>query len=424
MTVAEIYEQRKNDPRWNTSYPLSPDDWTNFRVSGCLPFNQERDLSFYIHIPFCKHLCSFCEYTRMKCPDEELQRKYIQSVGDDINKFISNNNEFTLHGFDIGGGTPFALSNKNFAFLLDVFDSSVSALSLFDDFEPSIEATFDTLTSSKLERVVDSGIYRLSLGVQSSNETLLRHHNRQNICKEKMAELLDKAWSIGIKKINLDFMYGLNGQTEESIEKDLCLISFLAPQQVTLYELRTNMISSKHIPHKDELYILYSRYYNGLLKLGYYSRFGQNTFSKDPNDFGVSSYLRKRMIDGMSYKGFGVSAQSMSKAGISYNMGKGESMLKKFISKESYPEEYTYLLPSEELASKYMAISAYCGSFSLDKLKAYGVKEKKIKDVLDFCLSEDLLTRGMGNSYHITKHGFKYYGAVFSLFYSQHQIGI
>ena len=420
MTIAEIYEQRKDDPRWNTSYPLSPSDWSDFRVSGSLPFTNEKDLSFYIHIPFCRHLCAFCEYMRMKCPNEELQKKYIQAVGNDIKAFRNNHTGFKLHGADIGGGTPMALSENNFFFLMDIFDAAVSGLSLSDDFEPSIEGTFGTLTNSKLERIVASEVYRLSLGVQSSYDTLLHDNNRECISVKDMEEWLKRAWHTGIKKVNLDFMYGLNGQTKDTIAKDLQLISHLQPQQVTLYELRTNRISVKQILSKEELYTQYLYYYDGLIRLGYYARFGQNTFSKDSKDLGVSSYLRKRMISGMPYKGFGLSAQSMSDAGISYNLGKGDSTLQKYLSIDSYPEEYTYLLPPEELVSKYVAISAYNGSFSLDRLREFGINEERIKEALDFCLSEGLIEKGIRNFYNITRTGFKYYGAVFSLFYVQH----
>ena len=59
--LSDIFEKRKNDSRWNTSYPLSPDDWKVYRVSGELSFSGEKGMSFYIHIPFCKGLCSFCE---------------------------------------------------------------------------------------------------------------------------------------------------------------------------------------------------------------------------------------------------------------------------------------------------------------------------------------------------------------------------
>lgn len=52
--LSDIFEKRKNDSRWNTSYPLSPDDWKVYRVSGELSFSGEKGMSFYIHIPFVR----------------------------------------------------------------------------------------------------------------------------------------------------------------------------------------------------------------------------------------------------------------------------------------------------------------------------------------------------------------------------------
>ena len=107
--LSDIFEKRKNDSRWNTSYPLSPDDWKVYRISGELSFSGEKEMSFYIHIPFCKGLCSFCEYTRMLCPSEELQEQYIATLKHDIWKFIKKYPSIKLCGFDVGGGTPTAL---------------------------------------------------------------------------------------------------------------------------------------------------------------------------------------------------------------------------------------------------------------------------------------------------------------------------
>lgn len=417
MDIAGLFESRKNDPRWNTSYPLNPADWAIYRNPGTLPFDRDKRLSFYIHIPFCKHLCSFCEYTRILCPNEQLQKKYINAVANDIRQFKNQYNDFTLLGFDIGGGTPTALSDTSFYSLLDVYDEAIAGLSLSDTFEPSIEATFNTLSNNKLSRLTRSNIRRLSLGIQSSCESILKNYSRSILFETKIKEWLKKAWDAGIKKINLDLMYGLEGQNTETIACDLNLIAELQPQQVSLYELRTNMIPCKNIPSKAELYNQYLLYYEGLTKMGYNACFGQNTFSVFNEDFGVSSYLRERMLNGASYKGFGISAQSMSSVGLSYNKGKVLSVSSSLLSAQSYPEEYTYILPNKELAAKYMAISAYSGSFSLERLKMFGVNNSILQEILSFCMSEGLLRDNGHQRFNVTKKGFKHYGALFSLFY-------
>ena len=417
MTIAELYELRKDDPRLNTSYPLRPEDWAKYRVDGPLPFANEEQLSFYIHIPFCKQLCSFCEYTRMLCPDEGMQERYLRAVANDIVRFKEQNHDFTLLGCDIGGGTPTALSEKNFLLLMEVYGNALKGLELSPGFEPSIEATFDTLTESKLDGIVNAGIHRLSLGVQSSCDAIMKRHRRLGSDERQMSEWLAMAESIGIKKVNLDFMYGFQGQDEASICRDLELIGHLHPQQVTLYELRTNMLASNTALSKEALYDQYSQYYEGIIGMGYKGRFGQNTFSMNADDEGVSSYLRERMINGASYKGFGLSAQSMSCAGVSYNVGKLSKNPMQHLNDRGYQEEYTYLLPSKERVAKYMAISAYHGSFSVNKLLELGINKDFLDKRLDLCFSQGLLSMGENDRIAITKKGFVHYGAVFSLFY-------
>lgn len=421
MTIAELFESRKDDPRWNTSYPLSPSDWASYRVSGSLPFKNDTRMSFYIHIPFCKQLCSFCEYTRMLCPGEEVQRAYLMAIAHDIEQFKRCHTDFTLLGFDIGGGTPTALSEENFSLLMKIYQNAVSGSALSSDYEPSIEGTFNTLSERKLEEMSKSGFQRLSLGVQSSCGSVLHQHHRGNTSEALISSWLTKAWDKGIKKVNFDFMYGLRGQNESTIQQDLDMISRLKPQQVTLYELRTNMISAKGEFTKEALYNQYVQYYDGLIAMGYKARFGQNTFSVDPSDEGVSSYLRERMLNGAAYKGFGLSAQSMSSSGIAYNVGKLAVLPQNELNSEGYPELFTYLLPSNELASKYMAISAYHGSFSISRLKDYGLSEEYLNEILDFCIGEGLFYKGNFDRVFVSKKGFVHYGALFSLFYSNTQ---
>jgi oxygen-independent coproporphyrinogen-3 oxidase len=222
----------------------------------------------------------------------------------------------------------------------------------------------------------------------------------------------------GIEKINLDLMYGLEGQTIDTLAMDIQTIATLNPEQVTLYELRTNMTGEENHWSKDALFNGYSYLYQQLTSLGYKAGFGQNTFSKDDTDQGVSSYLRHRMIDGASYKGFGLSAQSLSREGVAYNVGKNSVVLKSLIHKDAYDEEYTYHLPPSELASKYIAIAAYHGSFSLHCLSGLlGVDARIYYDrPLSYCLENGLLSI-VGDIVSCTRKGFKHYGAVFSLFY-------
>jgi oxygen-independent coproporphyrinogen-3 oxidase len=418
QTAETIFKSRISNPLLNTSYPLRVTDWAPYRVNSTLSFDTTVPLSFYLHIPFCQHLCRFCEYTRTSLPKEDRQRHYLDVLAHDISSFLDEHPDTVLRGFDIGGGTPTALSDDNFRYLMQIFADTVHRVHTTDDFEPSIEGTFLTLNPSKLEAIVQAGIHRLSLGIQTSSSSILRAQGRKDVSLTDMKRILDEAHDAGIHKINLDLMYGLSGQDEASRQRDLDVIRFLAPEQVTLYELRTNMLHDVQWASKEELYASYCSYYDALIEMGYHADFGQNTFSCSATDFGVSSYLRSRMFEGAPYRGFGISAQSMSPIGIAYNPGKNEHALSDYLSRSTFSEDYHYALPPEELLSKYIAIAAYSGGFSLthaSRILGHDATQW-FRNELDFCLSNGLLSQN-GDRIQITRKGFLHYGAVFSLFY-------
>lgn len=416
MNIEQIFEERKNNPLLNTSYPLKPEDWAQFMKNEALVFD-EGDMCFYIHIPFCKKICSFCEYSKILLPEEEVQERYLKVLRNDILSFINNHKNIKLRGFDIGGGTPTALSDRNFDRLLNIYDEAISFVELAEDFEPSIEATFDTINQFKINRIVQSNIKRVSLGLQSTCDEVLLENNRDNISLSKIQKIMSDLHISGIEKINLDFMYGIKGQSLQSIEQDLEIIKLLKPEQLTVYELRINMINIKPYKTADELYEEYSLIYEKLISYGYHAGFGQNTFSQNNLDFGVSSYLRNRMLKGIQYKGFGIAAQSMSKYGLSYNKGKRLCEIRSSLNCETFEENKAYFLPKREVLSKFIAISGYSGTVDLTAAERIYCDEVKtlFKKELEFLL-ENALIICQENTIFITKKGFRNYGAVFSLF--------
>lgn len=421
--IQRLFEQRKNNPLFNTSYPLSPGDWAKYSTSGTLSFDASKPIAFYLHIPFCRQICSFCEYTKMCVPDTEKQRNYIATLIRDIERFVEKYPEWKFYGFDIGGGTPTALDPEVFSELMIWYKHFIGERMVTDRFEPSIEGTFDSMASDyqgyhKSRLIAKARIKRLSLGVQSTSDKVLNPLHRNTISSKEMAEAIEEWHRLGISKINLDLMYGLPGQTVENIRKDIEVIRMLNPEQVTVYEFRTNQLNAPYKTDNDTCFTQYFELYEGLIRLEYYGEFGRNTFSRDAHDMGLSSYLRHRMFDGWQYKGFGISAQSMSEYGVSYNMGKNEST-GKLIDNHSYESIAYYDLPSNELLNKFIAISGYSGGFSLSGAKSLFGEDfaTRYNHILHFLIDEKLATIS-GDRLQLTKTGFRHYGAILSLFYS------
>ncbi len=419
MLIKEYFKNAQANALCNTSYPLSVSNWEEYKNSSIDLFQDEKDLCFYIHVPFCKRLCAFCEYVKYRIRDIESQKVYLAHLENEVMHFLDTHPNIMLYGFDIGGGTPTSLDDEVFQALLELYQKILTKCSVVEDFEPSIETTFDTLTKNKIKMIKSSGIDRISLGIQTTNSKILKKNNRIYASLTKMQEVLSLIKEEGISKVNLDLMYGLKDQTKKDLQDTLKTIAILNPEQVTLYEMRYNMVSSKRNIDRRKMYTFYKYLYKQLRKMGYYATFSQNTFSKDSVDKGLSSYLRYRMIENISYKGFGISAQSKSRIGISYNIGKTRKSFNDCVKDPSFKVEDNYVLPKEELFSKYVSISLYYGRMKKKVIKEIlGTEmEKAYKEEMEF-LHKKKLIRENDEEIYLTPKGFFYYGAIASLFYA------
>lgn len=418
---------------YSTAYPWRPEDWASYAKPGPLRFKRGGKISFYIHIPFCKNLCKFCEYTRCLVPDDDVQRNYLQIVHRDIRRFLLEYPNITLEGFDIGGGTPSALSPSNFAYLMQIYREVIHRVNVSDDFEPSIEMSFKTITSEKVRMIKEAGIRRISVGIQSlyfsfsPTGTGWRYPEAKEIISK-----INEIRTAGGFKINLDFMYGFKDQNYDVIANlDRIAIEELNPDQVTVYELRTNQLKDYEKSKPCERPFYYDQWYRLLTDMGYLGSYGQNSFSLDRHDYGVSSYIRHRMLEGGDYKGFGISAQSMSNGNVEYNMGKNARDILSLIPADKIPKDASfeatehYELPIEEKFAKFVCVSTYSGGFNwrIAKERFYPDFFERFGPVIDFLTSRKGLSYDgdiilSNNRISVTRNGFHHYGPLFSLFYN------
>ena len=419
----ELFETRKGIDDYNTSYPLHPSDWSSWKTSDRLSFDGIDDLSFYIHILFCQSLCKYCEYIKYKKTSESIERQYLDIVEGDMREFTeqSATGNTLLRGFDIGGGTPTVLSTKNFAMLIEMSAGYARRFKRAEPFKGSIEATFNTIDEDKIAIISDhSDIFsRISFGLQSTSCAFLRDNNRDNGQTHRMADIFHSCRQQGINTINLDLMYGFVNQTKEEIEATMKVVERLMPEHLTVYELRTNMLSRYPIATAEQRFEQYSYLYDLITRLGYKGRFGMNTFSLIGDD-GLSSYLQHRMMKNGSYKGFGIAAQSKNDTGISYNIGKNGESLERCLSQNTFEKDGdSYRLPPRELLSKYVAISGYCGMIDLFVMEKilHSDPSMVFEKELDFLLNNQYIEKD-GTMLYLTPKGFLHYGAVLSLFYN------
>ena len=187
-----------------------------------------KEVSLYIHIPFCKQRCFYCDFPTF-AGKERFREDYVDALIKEIEDKCSN---YLIKTIFIGGGTPSYLEEKELEKLL----IAVSKLNLSDKLEYSIECNPGTVNEDKLKIMKKYGINRISFGLQSCNNQLLKKIGRIHTFKEFL-ENYNLARKIGFNNINIDLMYGLPNLTIQDWKDTLEKISELRPEHISAYSL-------------------------------------------------------------------------------------------------------------------------------------------------------------------------------------------
>ncbi|AGR40991.1 radical SAM family heme chaperone HemW [Spiroplasma taiwanense] len=227
----------------------------------------KRDIdSLYVHIPFCEHICFYCDFVKVKKPKDPIViDKYLNILEKELVDY--KNRLESIKSIYIGGGTPSCLDNEQTKRMCKILNKYVNEKNV----EFSIELNPESVTEEKLKIYKSYNINRLSIGVQTFDNNLLKkigriHDNSIALNAFKLAR------KVGFKNISIDLMYNLYDQTKENILVDLEYINKLKPDHISWYSLimkeksvwgRKNM----KVPENDELFDDIVN--DGLEKLGY-----------------------------------------------------------------------------------------------------------------------------------------------------------
>ena len=188
--------------------------------------------SLYLHIPFCKTKCCYCDFNS-SAAKRELYKPYLAALEREIAGMAGERNWGALATLFIGGGTPTVLTPAQLVHLIKHVEG------LFDftgDIEISLEANPGTVSEGDLVELREGGVNRLSFGVQSFNERELRILGRCHTRREAV-QAVRAAHQAGFMNINLDLMYGLPGQDCDSWQRSLDTAISLTPRHLSLYQL-------------------------------------------------------------------------------------------------------------------------------------------------------------------------------------------
>ncbi len=191
---------------------------------------------FYVHIPFCKSKCPYCDFVSGVWP-EHIQERYLNALTQEI-KQRSNKAQpsIAMSFFDtlyIGGGTPTALNaTKLTTIIAEIFEGCNWDISP----EVTVEANPGTVTKEALLMLKDAGVTRLSIGVQSLSNKGLRQLGRQHDVRQAV-EALELAKTLNFSSVSMDLIYGWHDQTLAVWKEELLRTIEMEPHHISAYEL-------------------------------------------------------------------------------------------------------------------------------------------------------------------------------------------
>ena len=365
---------------------------------------EEKEIGLYIHIPFCKQKCYYCDFTSY-ANKEELVERYIKCLKKEILQYANENKIMSEHGLEeryviktiyIGGGTPSAIGE---VYIINVLDTIKDNFKMRDNAEITIEVNPGTVNKDKLESYRECGINRLSIGLQAVQDDILKCIGRIHTYKD-FENTYEYAREVGFDNINVDLMINLPNQTLDDVKESVKTILSLKPEHISVYSLilepNTKMyelINSKTLTiASDETERQMYWYVKDTLEKHKYNQYEISNFTKS----GFESKHNMDCWNQKEYMGVGASASSFMEnkrySNISElekyieNIEKGTPnknlVLEEFLDEESKMDEFMMLglrkidgvdIKEFERIFQINTIVKYCKK--LDKLNREGLIE-------------------------------------------------
>lgn len=231
---APRYTSYPTVPYWQEEAP-APRDWKK-RVKAA--FGENREISLYIHLPYCESLCTYCGCNKRITKNHQVELPYIESVLREWQLYLELFSEKpVLRELHLGGGTPTFFSPANLKYLME---GILQKVELPSRYEFGFEAHPDSTTREHLEVLRRLGFRRVSIGVQDFAPEILEIINRRQTF-DQVRVVTQWARELGYESINYDLIFGLPLQTADHIRRTAEKIRDLSPERIAFY-------SYAHVP--------------------------------------------------------------------------------------------------------------------------------------------------------------------------------
>mgnify|MGYP002581143317 FL=1 len=285
-----------------------------------------KDLSIYVHIPFCSGKCYYCNFCS-SVENETTKKEYVECLINEINSSKFRN--YVVKTIYFGGGTPSILNVEE---LQKILKTIRKKFVVDEDAEITIEGNPNSLSKEKLQKLKNFGFNRLSIGVQTFNKKSLEFVGRvekENLktYKQKVLQVLKQAREVGFENVSADFILGLPFQTCFQVERFLkCLSKYVDHFSCYMLQIEEGTKLFEILKNKnldEQIAKQYEKAVKKLEKLGFLryeiSNFAKKGFESKHN----SAYWERK-----DYLGFGLSAHSLIEKNRFFNT----SNLKKYLS--------------------------------------------------------------------------------------------
>ncbi len=297
-----------------------------------------KERGIYVHIPFCKSKCIYCDFNSFAKKDECIE-PYIKALIKEIEEYAKENKDILVKSIFIGGGTPSYINEK---YIKKILDTIKQNFEIINNAEITIEVNPGTVNKRKLETYYKSGINRLSIGLQSTNDKLLKLIGRVHDF-EDFLETIRMANTVGFSNINADCIIGLPTQNIYDVEDTLNVLINLRLTHISVYSLIVepntpleNKINSGELKLPDEEMERYMYWFakRKLEENGY--------LHYEISNFARPLFRCKHNLDCWNqkeYKGFGISASSYEN-GVRFTNTPSIDTYIKNIENEKFKDNY------------------------------------------------------------------------------------
>ncbi|MCR5455680.1 MAG: NUDIX domain-containing protein [Bacteroidales bacterium] len=416
----------------NTAYPLRVNSLAQYELHDAAAIRNvveqnikaQKEINLYVHVPYCKARCKFCEYVVMNDPNEVPQDKYVDYLLREIEMYREMVGDKPVVGYDLGGGTPMYLTVENIRRITE----SIRRFNIKPGVASSIETT-PVIAAKEVEKLTATrqmGYERISMGFQTVSASLLESLGREGN-KSIYEQAVKNIRLAGYQRLNIDLMYGFLNQSDEDFANTVKYTIAMNPEYITLYRNRYKGTKLEKESQGVSLYKANRQYdiaFSLLTAAGYGANIGKNTFSRVDGDYGTSDYLTTRVINATSYIGMGLGAQSFVGNYLAYNLGCDNHKMDRYfaaIDSNILPINDIADMPVEEVRAKALSVMFYFGFISMKSYqKRFGEDFKEVfKGEIKYLQDNMLMEYIDDDTFMLTEYGSHHIYGIIPLFYSQ-----